>query len=213
MGWLVCAFVVLATICETSSGFASSQCASFARERWRWAPIVRSGQPHAEIIRHSARWITAAPKRLSACVLRSLFRRGARAALFAVSGRSATSSERRRRCQRDSGWPFFNILALARQFAPLPSKLGKLGAHWCVSGHCGHLVAISRTLEVVLYFGVHASASGDPNRAIETRTARRATGFRSRSELARTKSKTPRRRRGRRHRSGVQTHFWLVPEP
>jgi hypothetical protein len=40
-----------------------------------------------------------------------------------------------------------------------------------------------------LYFGVHASASGGPNRAIETRTARRVTGFRSRSELARTKSK------------------------
>jgi hypothetical protein len=99
---------------------------------------------------------------------------------------------------------FFQSPALACQFAPLPSKLDKGGAHRVVSGHCGHLVAISRTLKVLLYLGAHAIAFGGPNRAIETRTAQQVAGFRPRTlGEPGAKSETPRRRRDRRHRSGA----------
>src|SRR5262245_48568190 len=58
------------------------------------------------------------------------------------------------------GPAFFKVLALARQFTPLPCKLRKVGAHLVASfvatGHCGHVFAIPSARKIVLYLGTHA---------------------------------------------------------
>jgi hypothetical protein len=55
-----------------------------------------------------------------------------------------------------AGQAFFRVLALARQFAPLPCKLCKVSAHSVATGHCGHVLAIPSPLKVVLCLGAHA---------------------------------------------------------
>src|SRR5262245_13558395 len=60
------------------------------------------------------------------------------------------------------GQAFLEVLALARQFAPLPCKLGKVGADLVAAGHCGHVLAIPSARKIVLYLGAHAGRLSPP---------------------------------------------------